>query len=101
MEQYHTDKIIIEDIFTGINVRSSFLLAHLRGALIYLGFKKNIKTMSISPTDVKNIITGYGRASKSQVKEALKYFISSDLKDIKEDESDAISIAIASFFTDN
>jgi crossover junction endodeoxyribonuclease RuvC len=92
--------MIIEDIFTGINVRSSFLLAHLRGALIYLGFVKKIKTISISPTDVKNIITGYGRAQKSQVKEALKYFIKVDTKKMKEDESDAISIGVASFFTD-
>ncbi len=68
--------------------------------MIYLGFENNLKTISISPTDVKNIITGYGRAQKSQVKEALKYFIKVDTNKMKEDESDAISIGVASFFTD-
>jgi len=73
-------------------------LSQLRGGLIYITIKNNFKVKSIEPTEIKKIITGYGKASKEQVRNALKFFIDEELNGMTNDETDAISVAISAFF---
>ena len=90
--------LVIEDIFRGLNIKSALKSAHLKGAITYIALKYNIQVKVISATEAKQIVTGYGRADKEQIKRNLKNFIKNLPEDLKEDESDAIAIAISSFF---
>ncbi len=90
--------LVIEDIFRGLNTKSALKSAHLKGAITYTAIKYKIPVKVISATEAKQIVTGYGRADKEQVKRNLKNFIKNLPKYLKEDESDAIAIALSSFF---
>ncbi len=90
--------LVIEDIFRGLNIKSALKSAHLKGAIIFLAKKYGLEIKVVAPTEVKIIITGYGRADKEQIKRNLKNFIKNLPKYLKEDESDAIAIALSSFF---
>ena len=90
--------LVIEDIFRGLNVKSALKSAHLKGAIIFLSKKYGLEVKVIAPTEVKIIITGYGRADKEQIKRNLRNFVRNLPEELKEDESDAIAIAISSFF---
>ena len=90
--------LAIEDIFRGLNTKSALKSAHLKGAITYTAIKYKIPVKVISATEAKQIVTGYGRAEKEQVKKNLNLFIENLPESLKEDESDAIAIAISSFF---
>ncbi|MCD6454810.1 MAG: crossover junction endodeoxyribonuclease RuvC [Candidatus Aminicenantes bacterium] len=86
--------IAIESPFSGINPSSSFKLAHLRGAIIYMAKKQGIEVYDYSPAKVKKVITGRGNASKNEVRN----FIGKIFKQISGfDEADAIAIAFTHF----
>ncbi len=72
-------------------------MAHLRGAIIVEALKKNLKLIEPSPKEIKELITGYGGATKEQVKKSIKYHIENPEilnKTLPYDVYDAIAIAI-------
>ncbi len=97
IKKNNPEKLGIEDVFRGTNTQSALKSAHLKGAIIYLAIKNNLSLKVISPTEIKNLIAGYGRASKEQIKNNLPFFVNNPPNNPKEDESDAIAIAIATF----
>ncbi len=98
IEENFLSLLVIEDIFRGLNIKSALKSAHLKGAIIFLSKKYGLDVKVVAPTEVKITITGYGRADKEQIKRNLRNFIGNLPEDLKEDESDAIAIAISSFF---
>lgn len=90
--------VVLENIFVGKNPHSSFVLAHLRGALLLETRRRSLPFLSLTPGEVKKIVTGYGRAEKEQVQKALAFFFPTPLTFQRADESDAVAIALASFF---
>ncbi len=76
-------------------------MAHLRGAIIYEALKNGIKVIEPTPTQIKEFITGYGRATKRQVMSSLKFFINNFeaiTKGKPLDVYDAIAVAISGYF---
>ncbi len=98
IEEFSPQAMAIEDVFRGANVKTALKSAHLKGLIIYIALKNNIKVKTISPAEVKDIITGYGRATKEQVMSNLSFFAKNIPSKIQTDESDAIAIAISYFF---
>jgi len=92
------EQLGIEDVFRGMNTQSALKSAHLKGAIIYLAIKNNLSLKVISPAEVKNLIAGYGRATKEQIKKNLLFFINNPPDNPKEDEADAIAIAVSVFY---
>ncbi len=94
VEEFKPDVAVIEDIFYAVNVRSTIMLAHLRGSAITLFKLKSMPVFSYSPLDVKKTIAGYGRADKEQVRFLVENLLNIDLKDYPYDVSDALALAI-------
>ena len=94
VEEYKPDVAVIEDIFYAVNVKSTIMLAHLRGSAITLFKLNNMPVFSYTPLDVKKTIAGYGRAEKEQVRFLVENLLNIDLKDYPYDVSDALALAI-------
>ncbi len=94
VEEYKPDVAVIEDIFYAVNVKSTIMLAHLRGSAITLFKLNNMPVFSYTPLDVKKTIAGYGRAEKEQVRFLVENLLNIDLKDYPLDVSDALALAI-------
>lgn len=99
-EFYLSDKIddISFFVFENYSYGSVGQLADLGelGGLFKLYISKNEKSFDVmAPSSVKKLVTGSGRASKEEVRDALSNFVVNDVKYNNLDESDAVAIGIS------
>jgi crossover junction endodeoxyribonuclease RuvC len=88
------DIAAVEDIFFSKNAASALKLGQVRGVILVTLAERNIPISSLPPALVKRSVVGSGRAAKSQVQHVVKAILGlSELP--KEDEADALAIAIA------
>jgi crossover junction endodeoxyribonuclease RuvC len=94
IKKYKPQEAAIEDIFFFKNVKTAVKVSQSRGAMLLTLEKKNVKIFSYTPLQVKQAITGYGRAEKKQMQLMVKNILK--LKSIPkpDDTADAIAIAI-------
>ena len=95
IEIFNPDIASIERIFHSVNPRSSLLLGHARGVAILATKLFELDIYEYAPNEVKSAVVGVGRASKEQVGAMVQVLLNIDrgIK-LKEDESDALAIAI-------
>ena len=72
IEKEKPDQAAIEDMFVSKNANSALRLGHARGVLILGSVLSNLEVFEYSPREVKNAITGYGKADKNQIYEMVK-----------------------------
>lgn len=100
--EYSPGIMSLESVFLGVNPDSLIKLSQARGVICLLSSSFNIKLREYSPRFVKKSITGYGNASKQQIKEALDMSYTSGNSNIKaflndntdNNISDALAIAV-------
>lgn len=93
VDQYQPTDMSLEKVFFHKNARSSFALGQVRGVALLLAANRNLNIFEYNPTEVKQAVTGFGRAEKRQVMEMVKRIIKIDKK-ITEDEADALGLCI-------
>jgi len=102
IEIYNPTSASIECIFHSVNPRSSLLLGHARGVAILAVNLADIEISEYSPNEIKSAVTGAGKASKGQVCSMIQVLLNLDRsKKLKEDESDALAIAVCHANTQN
>ena len=87
-------EMAIEQLFFAKNVTTAISVAHARGVAMLAGKQAGLTIAEYTPTQIKQSVTGYGRASKQQVQEMVR--VSLRLKDIPkpDDCADALAAAI-------
>lgn len=100
IKKYKPEVAGIEKIFFAKNIKTGIDVAQSRGALILELAKAGIKIKELSPSEIKNSVTGYGLADKKSVSKVAGIIlgIKDGLKGY-DDASDAVAIAIATAFT--
>lgn len=95
IDLYQPDVLSIEKIFHSVNPHSSLILGHARGVSILAGKLKNLDIREYAPNEIKRAVVGVGRAGKAQVSAMVQILLNLDRTVVmKEDESDALAIAI-------
>ncbi|MAX11468.1 MAG: crossover junction endodeoxyribonuclease RuvC [Chloroflexi bacterium] len=94
MIEYHPKEIAIESQFVSKNVRSAISVAEARTVAILAASMHEIDIFSYAPTEIKESITGYGKADKQQVLEMVQALVPINEKKLMYDTSDAIAIAL-------
>ena len=84
---------VIEKIFVGSGSISSLKLGMARGASMIALAEAGLIVNELSPKFVKKTVTGYGSASKEQIKSMIEKLLNIVPKN--EDSSDALAIAIS------
>lgn len=84
----------IEKLFFAKNVTTAMSVSHARGVAILAGRKAGLPYAEYTPLQIKQTITGYGKADKNQVQEMIKMQLG--LKEIPrpDDAADALGAAI-------
>ena len=93
LDEFQPQEVAVEDIFHAKNVRSAIHLGVARGVAIGACLERGIKIYEYPPTQVKMIVTGYGRADKEQVKKMVRLTLGVEI-DLGYDATDAIAVAI-------
>lgn len=84
----------VEKLFFAQNVSTAMTVAQARGVVLLLGKKHNLEIYEYTPLQIKQALTGYGRASKVQIQEMVRIILG--LKDLPkpDDCADALAAAI-------
>ena len=83
----------MEKAFFAKNANSALILGHIRGAVMYLGFKHNLTFFEKSPREIKRAATGNGAASKEQVANMISRLLGIEIENCALDASDALAVA--------
>ena len=70
-------------------------VAHARGVILTVLEKFNIPIYEYTPMEVKQILTGYGRADKKEVEQMVKIALETEALPKLDDTVDSIAIAIS------
>ncbi|NOZ83476.1 MAG: crossover junction endodeoxyribonuclease RuvC [Epsilonproteobacteria bacterium] len=87
------DALAIENAFLAKNPHVAFILGHVRSSVLMAALNLNTKIYEYNPTEVKKELTGYGRATKQQVKTMLEKILNIEIGDLPFDASDALAVA--------
>lgn len=94
IEQNKPDSFVIEDLFFFKNQKTVMSVAQARGVAIVSAMKHELPVFEYTPLQIKQALTGYGRADKSQMQEMVR--ITCNLKECPrpDDAADALAAAI-------
>ncbi len=91
---YKPDEAAIEQLFFFKNQKTIIPVAEARGVILAALEKSGIKTAEYTPLTVKQVLTGHGRADKSEVRTMVEKFITLNKNTKLDDTVDSIAIAI-------
>lgn len=93
------DEMSVEKLFFAQNVTTAITVAQARGVVLLTGMQAHLKIAEYTPLQIKQALTGYGRAEKKQIQEMVRVILG--LKEIPkpDDCADAIAAAITHSMT--
>lgn len=95
IEDFQPQIMGIEQVFSfGKNPKTAILMAHARGAILMVAAEKSIPIVHYTPTQIKRMLTGSGKASKKQVQFAIKNEFQLDEILEPNDVADASAVAL-------
>ena len=94
VEKYKPDCASVEQLFFFKNQKTIIPVAEARGVILTVLGKYNIPTFSYTPMEVKQVLTGYGRADKKEVEQMVRLALEAQELPKLDDTVDAIAIAI-------
>ena len=91
----HTiESAAVEKIFFQRNVSTAMSVGQARGVTLLALAERGVEVEEYSPNDIKQAITGYGRAEKAQVQRMVQSLLSMDAIPKPDDAADALAVAI-------
>lgn len=94
VEKYKPDVCAIEKLFFFRNTTTVMPVAHARGVILTVLEQYGVKIYEYTPMEVKQVLTGYGRADKKEVEQMVKLSLGVDKLPKLDDTVDSIAIAI-------
>ena len=94
VNKYRPDCASVEELFFFKNQKTVIPVAEARGVILTVLEKFNIPIYSYTPMEVKQVLTGYGRAEKKEVEQMVKIALGVDTLPKLDDTVDSIAIAI-------
>lgn len=94
IKKYKPDEAAIEDLFFFKNLKTAITVAQARGVILYEIKKNRIPLFAYTPLQVKQALTGYGRAEKKQIQIMVKNILKLAHIPKPDDAADAVAIAI-------
>ena len=94
VEAFKPDVASIEKLFFFRNQTTVMPVAHARGIILAILEKYGVPIFEYTPMEVKQVLTGYGRADKKEVEQMVKLALGTDLLPKLDDTVDLIAIAI-------
>lgn len=94
VENFKPDCASIEKLYFFKNQKTIIPVAEARGVILTVLEKYNIPVFEYTPIEVKQVLTGYGRATKKEVEQMVKLNLNCETLPKLDDTVDAIAIAI-------
>lgn len=97
IEQSQPDLVAIEKFFF-YRMANTILVAQARGIIMLVLGQHRLPIVEFAPAQIKLALTGYGKAEKSEVQEAVARELDLDYIPRPDDAADALAIALTAWF---
>lgn len=94
MRVYKPEAMAVEKLFFNTNTKTAIGVAEARGCILLSACKSDVPVFEYTPLQVKQSVTGYGKAEKSQVMEMTRILLGFDKVPKPDDTADALAVAI-------
>lgn len=91
--RHRPQAMAIEDLFYNKNVSTAMTVGHVRGAIILAGIHHGLTVHTYTPLQIKQAVTGYGRAEKEQLQRMLKLIFKLPVVPEPDHAADALAAA--------
>lgn len=99
IDKYHPDEIALEELFFNNNITTGINVAQARGVILLTCVKKCGRLYEYTPLQIKQALTGYGRADKKQMQIMVKTLLRLDNIPKPDDAADALAVALTHYQT--
>lgn len=99
IKETNPTEMSVEKLFFAQNVTTAMTVSQARGVILLCGKQAGLNIFEYTPLQIKQALTGYGRADKNQIQEMVKAILG--LKQIPkpDDCADALAAAITHSMT--
>ena len=94
IENYKPDCMSIEELFFNNNAKTAINVAQARGVILVTARQNDLNIYEYTPLQVKQAVTGYGRADKIQVQRMVKMILNTEKLPKLDDITDSMAMAI-------
>ncbi|MBE7055325.1 MAG: crossover junction endodeoxyribonuclease RuvC [Ruminococcaceae bacterium] len=94
IKTYKPDAMSIEELFFNNNAKTALTVGQARGVIILAAVQNHLPVYEYTPLQVKQALTGYGRASKGQIQQMMKSMLGLAQIPKPDDVADALAIAV-------
>lgn len=94
IDKYKPDAVAIEELFFNSNQKTAINVAQARGVILVAVRNKNVPIYEYTPLQVKQSVTGYGRADKQQIQNMIKLLLNLNAIPKPDDAADGLALAI-------
>ena len=94
INKFSPDVVSVEELFFNTNITTGIKVAQARGVILLCAVKKCGKLYEYTPLQIKQELTGNGRAEKHQVQFMVKALLGLDKVPKPDDVADALAAAI-------
>ncbi len=94
MDQYVPDLVAVELLYFASNVTTAITVGQARGVVLLAAAQRSRSVVEFTPLQVKQAVTGYGKAAKRQVQEMVQTLLKLAELPRPDDAADALAIAI-------
>ena len=94
IERFKPDEIAVEELFFAKNVKTGIAVAHARGVILLTANKECGRLYEYTPLQIKQALTGYGRAEKIQIQQMVKSLLGLKTIPKPDDAADALAVAL-------
>jgi len=91
--RYRPNLLAIEQLFFAKNVTTAIRVGEARGVILAAAGRKSIPVIECSPTEIKNAVTGYGKATKRQIQNMVSTLFHLKKNITPDDAADAVAVA--------
>lgn len=92
---YKPQKILLEQIFFFKNQKTAIAIGQAQGIIHLLAAQNNIDVEFLTPLQIKQTITGYGRCDKKAIQKMVNLILKPALRITQDDVADAIACGLA------
>ena len=94
IDKYKPEAVAVEELFFNSNQKTAIHVAQARGVIIISAVNKNVPLYEYTPLQIKQAVTGYGRADKLQIQTMVKMMLNLNAVPKPDDAADALAAAI-------
>ena len=99
INKFSPETVAIEQLYFAANSKTALIVGQARGVILLASSKSNTVTQSYTPLQVKQGLTGFGRADKNQIQSMVSAILHLPKKVVQDDTADALAIAITHAFS--